>query len=365
MMATRFGRDVVAALMALGFSAPLAAPLGAQSGAAAGRVQRDSVVVRAFGPGMTDTIAKIFSALDREQYGSATWLAMTRKLDSLMSMTTGRLMFRTMAGAKSLSESMPRGWVGFNAQGPSQFTIDTTGYRITYFAYPSILSVDPESPAERAGIVPGDVLVALNGTDVMGHEFNLTRLFVPERKVALTIRHEGENKDLALDVVKAPEGVFNRRIEFNRMPRPSAPGLPTAVMRIEVDKSDRPGEPRHLLPSTVIGVPRGGAPTSPLMAGGFMLITPHGVLGANVSPVGADLARVLKLEKGMLLNEVPERSPAFKAGLRAGDVIVAALGQPVVTLNELQDAIVSRLGDRTIALQIVRDKKPVKLTVTW
>jgi serine protease Do len=101
-----------------------------------------------------------------------------------------------------------------------------------------------------------------------------------------------------------------------------------------------------------------------MRAGRFTVIGPHSVFGADVSPVNADLARVLKLEKGILVNEVPDASPAFKAGLRIGDVIVAVAGQSVATVGQLQDVIVSRIGDRTVPLQVMRDRKPVKITVT-
>jgi serine protease Do len=111
--------------------------------------------------------------------------------------------------------------------------------------------------------------------------------------------------------------------------------------------------------------PRGVVAAGPLMSGRFAVITPHGVFGANVSPVGADLAKVLKLEKGVLVNDAPEDSPAYKSGLRAGDVIVSVSGQPVVTLGELQDQIMTHFGDRAVVMQVVRGKKPVKINVTW
>jgi serine protease Do len=361
-------RGAAAALFAATISTPLAAQ-AAGGGRARITTGGDSVVVRAIGVGgRIDTVTAIVRALQHEQYGSPVWLEMTRRLDSLM-LSSGRIMFRsTTAGGFGAQGAMTRGWIGFIAQGPQHRVFDSTGDRITYFAYPSILSVDPTSPADKAGIVPGDVLIAFNGTDVVGHEFNLTRLFEPEKKVGVTIRRDGENRDYSLDVVKAPETVFNRRIELNRMPGGPVPPMIDGQIRVEVRAEN--GEKREgvmrRMPSggSVIAMPK-GAMGGPFMSGGFAIISPHGVLGANVSPVGSDLAKVLKLEKGILVNEVPEKSPAFKAGLRAGDVIISALGQPVSELNDLQDLIMSRFGDRSISLQIVRDRKPSKITITW
>jgi serine protease Do len=272
-----------------------------------------------------------------------------------------------MFGRFAMPFPMTRGWIGFVAQGPQQRFIDSTGDRITYFAYPSIISVDPTSPADKAGIVPGDVLIAFNGTDVVGHEFNLTRIFEPEKKVAVTIRRDGENKDYALDIVKTPETIFNRRVEMNRVSAGPMPPMVDGQIRVEVERGEKvaTGTMRRMpTGGAVIAVPK-AAIGGPFMSGGYTIISQHGVLGANVSPVGAELAKALRLEKGILVNEVPEKSPAFKGGLRAGDVIVSALGQPVSELNDLQDLILSRFGERSISLQIVRDRKPNKITITW
>jgi S1-C subfamily serine protease len=102
-----------------------------------------------------------------------------------------------------------------------------------------------------------------------------------------------------------------------------------------------------------------------MAAGSHMIIAPHSLFGADVSTVSAGLARVLKLDKGVLVNDVPETSPAYKAGLRAGDVIISASGQAIGNLEQLQDIVVSHFGERAVALQVVRDHKPAAITVTW
>ena len=349
----------------------LAAPLFAQTPppppARPREMVGDTVVVRTFNPAKLDTITVLFRAIERERYGSTTWMSLSHKLDSIVQSEGlpggDRIFIRGRRPAEE--EAMPRGWIGFNAQGPSRRIIDDSGLRVTYFAYPSILSVDPTSPADRAGIVPGDVLVAFNGTDVVGHEFNLTKLFAPEKRVAVTVRRDGESKDFSLDVVRAPEGVSVRRVEFNRMIEPPLPPMPPGgTMHIMVDKGDREeGAEGGIRRAATI--PRLKGMTGMLMAGRFAVISPRGVFGADVSPVGPDLAKALKLEKGMLVNEVPEESPAYKAGLRAGDVIVSATGQPVTGLSQLQDQVLSRLADRSVMLRVMRNHKPNSVSVTW
>jgi serine protease Do len=358
-------RGAAAALIAGVIVTPLTAQVAA-GGRGRGTATGDSVMVRVMGVGgKIDTVTAIVRMLDHERYGTPAWFELTRRMDSLL-LGENRVMLRAGSMVGRFGQfPMTRGWIGFLAQGPQHRSIDSTGDRITYFAYPSILSVDPTSPADKAGIVPGDVLIAFNGTDVVGHEFNLTRLFEPDKKVGVTVRRDGENKDYTLDIVKAPDAIANRRLEMNRVPMPPLPPGVEGQMRIEVRPSGERGERGEgSMRRGAVFVPK--APMAgPFMSNGFPIIGPHAVFGADVSPVSAGLAKVLKLEKGVLVNEVPEKSPAYKGGLRVGDVIVNALGQPVSTINELQDLIMSRFGDRSISLQIMRDRKPNKLTITW
>lgn len=378
-------RGAVAVLLSLGFAGVFNARANAQAGAVIRRVPADSVVIRAMGVGKMDTILFLSRALDHEQYGSPVWLELTRKLDSLMAGATRFSIRQGGPGFAMPPLAMPRGWIGFNAQGPVQHFFDNNGDRVTYFAYPQILSVDPDSPADRAGIIPGDVLVAFNGTDVVGHEFNLTRLMEPETKVAVTIRRDGEMKDFSLSIAKAPQDVAERRFDFIRVPGmlPGMPALPsgpigTAIIRIDtvggeanvmvrrgggVATGRAGGTSTRSRDNRIAAMPR--AESGPMSSGRYLVIAPHSVFGADVSPVGADLARVLKLDKGVLVNDAPETSPAYKSGLRVGDVIVTASGQPVATIGQLQDIVVSHFGERSVVFQVMRERKPLKVTVSW
>ena len=96
-----------------------------------------------------------------------------------------------------------------------------------------------------------------------------------------------------------------------------------------------------------------------------MLMTPNGAFGAILSSVGPDLAKALRLETGVLVNDVTDDTPASRAGLHSGDVIVTAAGQSVPSLKKLQELIAKHIPDQSIALQVVRDRKSRKVTVSW
>ena len=80
-------------------------------------------------------------------------------------------------------------------------------------------------------------------------------------------------------------------------------------------------------------------------------------LGITITPghLARRLRRAVGLPEaeGVLIREVAEDSPAARAGLASGDLIVAAAGQPTRTPDDLFDALQAAQGG-TIELSIVR-----------
>ena len=90
-------------------------------------------------------------------------------------------------------------------------------------------------------------------------------------------------------------------------------------------------------------------------------------LGIAVAPghVARRLRRAVGLpdSDGLLIREVTEDSPAARAGLAQGDLIVAAAGQPMNSPDDLFDALQAARGSGTIELSIVRgtDERAVQV----
>jgi len=90
-------------------------------------------------------------------------------------------------------------------------------------------------------------------------------------------------------------------------------------------------------------------------------------LGVAVAPghVARRLRRAVGLpdSDGLLIREVTEDSPAARAGLAQGDLIVAAAGQPMNSPDDLFDALQAARGSGTIELSIVRgtDERAVQV----
>ncbi|SCK01488.1 Putative serine protease HhoB precursor [uncultured Clostridium sp.] len=89
-------------------------------------------------------------------------------------------------------------------------------------------------------------------------------------------------------------------------------------------------------------------------------------LGISIRTVDESLASQLKMEQGLYVVEVNEFSPAEKAGLKAGDLIVKVDGQRVKTFDELKEIKNSKNEGDTIKLEVIRDgnSKTIDVTLT-
>ena len=80
-------------------------------------------------------------------------------------------------------------------------------------------------------------------------------------------------------------------------------------------------------------------------------------LGIAIAPghVARRMRRAVGLPdaEGLLIHEVTEASPAARAGLAPGDLIVAAAGRPVTTIDDLFDALQAARGS-AVELNVVR-----------
>ena len=91
-------------------------------------------------------------------------------------------------------------------------------------------------------------------------------------------------------------------------------------------------------------------------------------LGVTITPghVARRLRRAVGLPEaeGLLIRDVAEDSPAARAGLAPGDLIVAAAGQPVRTIDDLSGALRAASGG-TIELNVIRgtDERTIQVVL--
>jgi len=89
-------------------------------------------------------------------------------------------------------------------------------------------------------------------------------------------------------------------------------------------------------------------------------------LGIVIQPITQQLAEQfgVKVREGILVTEVPDNTPASKAGLKAGDILVEFAGRKVANTQDLQGAVEeSRIGIPQ-SLVIIRDGKRITIDAT-
>lgn len=88
-------------------------------------------------------------------------------------------------------------------------------------------------------------------------------------------------------------------------------------------------------------------------------------LGVGIQPVTADLAEKFQVSprQGVLVNQVQADTPAAKAGLQSGDVIIEFAGEAVTTPQELQLAVECADVDKLNTLKLIRDGKQLELSL--
>jgi serine protease Do len=186
-----------------------------------------------------------------------------------------------------------RGRIGVGIQSVDPALAETFGLDKARGALVS--RVEPGSPAAQAGLKEGDVILEFAGKPI------------------------AKSNDLPAAVAQVPPGT-------------------KAPLKVWRDRSEKSfdvtiGE----LPNERVAQAPAEASKSP------------GKLGVAVRPLSNEEARTLQSEGGLLVQQA--RGPAAKAGLRAGDVIVAVNGQPTRTVDELRKQVGDAKGKLAVLIE--------------
>ena len=87
-------------------------------------------------------------------------------------------------------------------------------------------------------------------------------------------------------------------------------------------------------------------------------------LGVSIRVIDESWSKKLKMEEGLYIVEVTEFSPAEKAGLKGGDLIVKVDGKRIKTFEELQEIKNSKEEGDSINIEFIRDGKTQNATIT-
>jgi S1-C subfamily serine protease len=267
---------------------------------------------------------------------------------------------------KMMVNVTPRGWLGFTADGFHTDWTDADGFYVRYFEYPTVVEVDPDSPAAKVGVKFGDLLLAYDGIDLRASAVNLTRLLAPGRSVSVKLRREGEGKEFSMVVDKAPPAVEaeRRAAVVGRMLSPSRPPMPDSAERRVIE--------RQAARAVAAGGRGGGAggrgsafPSMRMPTAVAGLALPSGFLGARMTDLDPEALAALtqdKAKNGVVVSMVPPGTPAERMGLQAGDVIVSLGDVLIFSMSQLHRELIARASDSSTPFSVLRKGKIKRLT---
>jgi C-terminal processing protease CtpA/Prc len=213
----------------------------------------------------------------------------------------------------------------FNGEGPSRAIIGVQLDPESSKEGARIQEVSPGGPADEAGLHVGDLITAVNGTEVKGDSparqvMHLMHKVAPESKVNVRVTREGKSRDF---VVTAHRGAT-----FFGMQHPPIPPLPPIPLRFP--------------------------------EGGFGPIVIHGQLGdMELATLTPQLGRYFGTDKGVLVVRAPKD---FK--LEDGDVILAIDGREPSSGSHATRILSSYQSGEKITIKLMRQQKTVNVETT-
>ncbi len=197
-----------------------------------------------------------------------------------------------------------------------------------------VKSVKEDSPAAKAGIREGDVVLEFNGQRVEGTEqfVRLVHEIPSGRNCTLLLSRNGATQTLTAAVgLRRAGDMYFFDLEGGDAPMPAMPAMPQ--VRI-------PDMPHNLMSWR------------------------SSSLGIETESLGAQLAEFFGVKEGVLVRAVLKDSTAEKAGFKAGDVIVKVDGEKVTTPREISSLLHGTRAKKTFPVTVVRNKKEMTINVT-
>lgn len=201
------------------------------------------------------------------------------------------------------------------------------------------------SPAAKGGLQNGDVILKFEGEEVSSVR-KLSRLIAetaPDHTTKLTVLRDGSEREISVTLGRRETPLFSGgNFSFGT--------LPTLVPLSELQRTPQiaPFPPSSGGDSDVF-VFRGGA---------------NRQIGVGVTPLTKQLGNYFGVAEGtgLLVNNVRENSPAAKAGLKAGDIIVEIEGKEIKEMPDLIRAV-NEKKEGSVSLTFIRDKNRQTISV--
>ena len=195
-----------------------------------------------------------------------------------------------------------------------------------------VTNVDSKSPADNAGIQRGDVILEFNGQKVVGgeHFIRLVRETPVGRKVAMKVFRGGSSLSITAAIGRRESPAVPHVSIFGDCEN----GQPNCI-DVQI--------PKFNFRSLDFDIPRPN------------FVVKNRGLGIEIEEIGGQFAQHFGVKEGVLVRSVDADSPASKAGLLAGDVLVSIAGKPVQDMKDVRNALrAPQTG--TVSLEVMRNK---------
>jgi serine protease Do len=206
--------------------------------------------------------------------------------------------------------SVRRGWLGVAIQGITPEIAKSLGMNSEEPSGALVASVTPNSPAAKAGLHPGDVIIGANGRPVktMHDVPRLVAAMQPGQELNLSVRRGGKETKLSATVGEMPQN--GQQLASRTVP---------------------------------------GADDQPEKATSF---------GLEMASIDAQQRREFRIPRdveGVVVTQIAPDSPAKTLGIRPGDVIESIDQQPVKTPREAAERMKQAGGHGNILLLVNRN----------
>jgi serine protease Do len=212
-----------------------------------------------------------------------------------------------------------------------------------------ICMVDHDGPAVKAGLRESDVILSMNGQPVEGEEQlrRMLRETPAGRSVTFIFSRDGQQQTVSVQL--ADRGEVERRAWDSHfaVPEPGDASIPDPM-------DDSESAPVQAATQSYTGFGFVGPPT---LSGTYT--------GAVLDVLGPQLAQFFGAQPGtgLLIKSIDADSPAARAGLRAGDVVVKVNARTVSARADWLHAVQNSHG-KAMPVTILRDKREQTVMMT-
>ncbi|HKX28114.1 MAG TPA: PDZ domain-containing protein [Blastocatellia bacterium] len=249
--------------------------------------------------------------------------------------------------------------------------------------------VEEGSPAARGGLQENDVILTFNDKQVWNRAqiYQLLLETRPQNQIILGISRQGEYLSLSVELslrhtafsddrqrlFKEPDAMLVRSEELEQEAAEQRKrGDEKGALELSHEAKELRARSEELRASINNMISNGELPAStPGWHQNYNLNSNRYYLGLVATPLTEQLTEYFKVAHGLLVSEVRAGGSAERAGIKAGDCVVAVNEEPVTSISDL-NRLIDRLGkDRTagektvveFSLTMVRDRAGQRIKV--